>query len=710
MTTARQCLMLRFAALVATSMVIATVAICVPAISTATPAAGQEASRPSWVSFGDSYAAGEGLEHPTRVEGDDTFAMCQRALNDDGNSSTAWGAQVAWDVADHDRYAFVACTGAITDDLFPAPEGRWAAGQLEQARHHAGVERFDVVTLSIGGNNIDFAGILYGCIGVSVTGAVTFAGMPGGWLAAPWVGCTVSEEEMKTRIDRLTDTSTVDDSPACDQLGDNTSTSGHWDDDDNPMAEGRITAPELYDVISRCVVNPGGTVVVMGYPQLVEEADRWQLIDGTRCHRIRRADAGKLRGAAAHLNHRLRLAVEHADAHSSAKFVFIDPNDFWEGESFDLDAPSDADRSDRGKRHSLCGGGEDWLNGLTVGSEGDGLVRFQRSFHPNQAGHDAMARAAASVDYERRKVVLPDSELTKLTSCSAPCGVTGRIPYEHPVFGPITIVTFGPVKSATDPHPSTSDHGLVLAVDDAGSVVWDPRWHTGEYMTLYGPTKMDAGPVDAQGNVFIEWNPGRYNGVTVLVPTDDGFDDLRTAPSGDTLGRFYSGSVVDDDQDGTYEVLLEINSCFFSCAEGPLYQTTFDWNGADFVPRPERGRWCGHTRAHSDTYEFVAEALDVEVTGTSCFETVDQLSDEYGGEALVEALLLADAAAGPSSSVSISGWRCTVTNPSSDGSPFRCTRGDESVTFTRWFTEHPRTCVSFAADNCRTNPGTKSGT
>ena len=391
--------MRRLVAAVSAVTLVAVVLVIIPASAVATESVrvGGDTGL-SWVSLGDSYAAGEGLPDPTRIEGDETFALCQRALAGDGGS-TAWGAQAAAGRADAGHFAFVACTGAITDDVFPHPSApRIQAGQLDQARFFGKSERFDVVTASFGGNNVGFADVLLGCAGVSVTGAGTYA-LTGAvsWAAAPWVGCTVSEEEMKARVDRLTDTATVRGGRMdCGDLGATGSTSAFWDDDD--LVAGKVTAPELYDVLGRCVAEPGGVVVVMGYPQLVEESGRWSALEGNRCHRVRRADAGKLRGAVARFNERLRAAAEFADRTTPARFVFVDPNQFWEGEAYTGSAPSSEALAQGAKRHALCGGGEDWLNGLTIGTAGDGALRPQRSFHPNQLGHNAMAQATQTID------------------------------------------------------------------------------------------------------------------------------------------------------------------------------------------------------------------------------------------------------------------------------------------------------------------------
>ena len=50
--------------------------------------------------------------------------------------------------------------------------------------------------------------------------------------------------------------------------------------------------------------------------------------------------------------------------------------------------------------HSLCGPGDGWLNGLAAGGRGereDGHIRVERSYHPNQTGHDSSGAASAPV-------------------------------------------------------------------------------------------------------------------------------------------------------------------------------------------------------------------------------------------------------------------------------------------------------------------------
>jgi hypothetical protein len=43
---------------------------------------------------------------------------------------------------------------------------------------------------------------------------------------------------------------------------------------------------------------------------------------------------------------------------------------------------------------------------------------------------------------------------------------------------------------------------------------------------------------DSMGNTFITYNPGRYDGVRVLIPDADGIEDIRWA---DASGKHYMG-------------------------------------------------------------------------------------------------------------------------------------------------------------------------
>ncbi len=357
-----------------------------------------------WLALGDSYSAGEGLPHVSDTSAYDR--VCQRARADDDFESRSWAPAAAETVTRHRGVSavqldFVACTGATTDDVFSFGEHPFADGQLAEALAARGAERagdvrWDVVSFSMGGNNLAFSDVIFDCVGADRDGLLTaVAGGAVGWGVAPFVGCSFSEDEIKDRIDRLTDPASVSEFTCQDP-------SGLQDADGRGESGGDVgvvTLPEFYDYLADCVVADGGTILIMGYPQIVEQSGMWNDYNrvADRCQRIRRADHGMLRGIAAHLNHQILRAIDDArERNPTVRFEFIDPNHFFEGGVTDGSEPSDSQRNSPVNRHALCGAGEDYLNGITIGTAGDGVARFMRSFHPNQLGYTAMGSATAA--------------------------------------------------------------------------------------------------------------------------------------------------------------------------------------------------------------------------------------------------------------------------------------------------------------------------
>ncbi|MCV7290771.1 serine/threonine protein kinase [Mycolicibacterium wolinskyi] len=95
---------------------------------------------------------------------------------------------------------------------------------------------------------------------------------------------------------------------------------------------------------------------------------------------------------------------------------------------------------------------------------------------------------------------------------------------------------------------------------------------------------------DTTGNTFVTYNPGRYDGVLVLVPTRDGFADIgwesTSTPSYPSYwGRYaiYYAELVGPGPDGQYTIRQSSNDCNPSCAEGTTTYEDLRWNGADYV-------------------------------------------------------------------------------------------------------------------------------
>ena len=160
--------------------------------------------------------------------------------------------------------------------------------------------------------------------------------------------------------------------------------------------------------------------------------------------------------------------------------------------------------------------------------------------------------------------------------------------FVHPAWGLVRLVTQRNSDDGRDPGPAS------LTVTDASGAVRFSWWNehmywfapAGTVPTEYGEADVRA-PVDVRGNVFLDYDPGRYNGVIVLVPTETGLDDLGTLPPppDDYAGRFYCAATTDLDADGVYEI---VEPKFCECAPECLPDASrhaYRWDGADYVER-----------------------------------------------------------------------------------------------------------------------------
>jgi hypothetical protein len=165
---------------------------------------------------------------------------------------------------------------------------------------------------------------------------------------------------------------------------------------------------------------------------------------------------------------------------------------------------------------------------------------------------------------------------------SFPGTETGRVSFTHPTWGPVTLVTSFQAFEPSDPYGSSGE-GFITVSDAYGRTVWSHR--TGDKYAWY-EMQLHQPAMDSTGRVFIDWNPGRYNGVTVLLPIAGGFEDHDTLPDIDSYnGRFYYADVVDVNADGVFEVAQHANDCRPSCAGGTITTQNFYWTGSGYVAR-----------------------------------------------------------------------------------------------------------------------------
>lgn len=339
------------------------------------PTARADEPETTWLALGDSFSSGEGLKG---VRGD-----CQRAgllKKSDKSKQQAWSV-VAWQNL-RQRYwlaegPFVPCSGAIVDDY---------ADQLQQAKR-SGDSKWDVVTLSFGGNSVDFPGVIGGCVDFSKS-----------WdLADLTPGCDVPLATLKQRIDLL----------AADKLPSNTNNRHGY--------VGKKTLRQALTDIRRHV-KPGGRVVVAGYPALIETPSRWSFLQRlapdkpviwsplpgkqspfANCNGVWEYDVPMLRAAGEYLNQVIQDEVDH----QNSLWRPIDPNNASaltdpDGVTFayaDLAKKVYETGSDPEDRHGMCSKNP-WVNNVQAVVQ-ENKFRYQRMFHPNGQGQRASGEYVA---------------------------------------------------------------------------------------------------------------------------------------------------------------------------------------------------------------------------------------------------------------------------------------------------------------------------
>ena len=311
--------------------------------------------------LGDSYASGEGLPSASGPCGTE--------------ATLSWGALVAQALG-ADELQLLACSGAEVADVT-------ADGPLGRAIQLAVATPADLVLLTLGGNDLGFVEIVADCLGFA---ALDEAPGPGalpddGWSALLEGdvdrGCDVTQDELLARVAAFDEP----DRFVLDEAG----TTG--------------SLAEVYVRVATAAVAEGGRLVVVGYPALFSEVVAWPDRYGERCHGLRARDAAALDAVVLALDEQLAAATALANEQLGASVV---------QHVSVLDAV--AGRED-GEDHRLCGGGEPWINGLTVVEGGVDVAQLLAqlgagpggfdleaigarpggSFHPSTAGHAGIA-------------------------------------------------------------------------------------------------------------------------------------------------------------------------------------------------------------------------------------------------------------------------------------------------------------------------------
>jgi hypothetical protein len=464
----------------------------------------------TWWNTGDSYAAGEGL---LDAQGD-----CQQSNGAFGPKSIEiLREQRGWDVL---PAPFSACTGDITMDesmstaeqrflnvrpsckasdsaIETRPEGAmptdamsltaWAQSQPGWTSDG----RFDVITLSMGGNDFCFPDIVADCLGIvsDSSGVLGNAASYTQLIATqnPQGRCGVIENELRKRVDALLD--------------------------GGPGGIPRLTVdgptnvglPELWEQLESEHLNADGVLVVVGYPRLITPSSDWQAWRGDRCNTIHRDDADMLGRMAEYLDQRLASTVAVLDG-GRGRIRYVSRLQLFD---------------DAGTFHSLCSRGTEWLNTVFL-SLRDGTLRKERAFHPNVLGHTTTAEGVAGGVFQwfldhRASEQIPLSS-TPVQVTSAPVVESGDQEYEvgSEFFAQCTIA-----------WPTAPQHGVdsIQMRTFCPSVPQQFLFVDIAYADPDLPVSPSVSTMDVHGQV-VDIVRSQY-GFTVLVVVADRIDNLR---------------------------------------------------------------------------------------------------------------------------------------------------------------------------------------
>lgn len=387
-------------------VVVVVVGVTLGSTATASTSAVMAGEPVSWLAAGDSFSSGEGVP---------------RAVGDCQQSEKAFGPRAARLLetekdATIEPVVMTACTGAVTQDFFNREnkshpkQTDWAAdtsvGGLTGGR-------YDVATLSFGGNDVDFGGVMTDCLVESSWGNIVKSGQ---------AGCTTTPEEMAERISKL---------------GRGVGVSK----DSGPFGRGGANADlaTFYAQVAQDHVEEGGVLVVVGYPRLIAPSDQWPAWRNGRCGQLSAEDSDMIGDAAVLLDATTKASTRQAQSLVKGRTIsYVSRLDI-----FDADGVS----------RSLCTrNGASWMNGV---SSVTWTARKESPYHPNQLGHYATAERVAASAWKSIKI--------NATSTPTPAP-TPSTPTEEP--------TPEPTEDETVISDGSSTYGVGERFSDLCSVAW----------------------------------------------------------------------------------------------------------------------------------------------------------------------------------------------------------------------------------------------
>ena len=209
-----------------------------------------------WLSAGDSFASGVGTD-PHGA------GSCKRSQLAAGPAAADALRRQGWLIDD----LTVACQGAVVADLFnrhsdsAAPLSQWE----QYTRARGTTARADIVTLSIGGNDLGYGPVVLACLPFAAITELFSGGCP-------------SESELRTRIDGFVQ---------------------------------RLV--DVYTSIAVQRLSERGRLYVIGYPSLVAPSSEWRLLHPCRAI-FKASTANMLSRVASYLNSEIKDAVRRANS------------------------------------------------------------------------------------------------------------------------------------------------------------------------------------------------------------------------------------------------------------------------------------------------------------------------------------------------------------------------------------------------------------
>ena len=297
-----------------------------------------------WVSSGDSYSAGTEAQ-----------SECRRTLSSYGPTAVRILRRDGWNILEN----FEACFGAVAG-VYGEEEGIWDSSDtteyseiIADKRQRVFTERVDVMVMTFGGNDIGYDDILEGCVKLPI--------------------CLLSEDKLNRRVRGL-----------------------------------GAAMKDFYADIVTTRLSARGKLYVIGYPSLFAPTAEWGGIAlpfgktlNLPCNFVIHRDGAMLKRAAKLLNDELKEAVSIANMQvRGTRIYYLDTLTLYRtGKLRGIDYDGEANG-----KHELCGTPPDdnelrqthrWMNGVVA--RGAWTTWDTESFHPNQFGHMATAKALSDL-------------------------------------------------------------------------------------------------------------------------------------------------------------------------------------------------------------------------------------------------------------------------------------------------------------------------